>query len=53
MNSNDEFDLYYSKICELLKKDGRCAPYKMAWLEYFERNIPPEEAVVDGPSEKY
>lgn len=41
------FDDYYTEIIRLLADKGLTGPYKMAWLEFYERNLTPEEAISD------
>lgn len=43
------FDIWYKEVCSLLAQDGKCAPYKMAWSEFYERGISPEDATTIGP----
>lgn len=45
--TNGAFDIWYKEVCTMLSKNGKCAPYKMAWLEFYERNLTPEEAISD------
>ena len=47
--TNDAFDIWYKEVCSLLAQDGKCAPYKMAWSEFYERGISPEDATTIGP----
>ncbi|WP_109022989.1 hypothetical protein [Klebsiella pneumoniae] len=47
--TNDAFDIWYQEVCTLLAQDGKCAPYKMAWYEFYERGLTPEEAALEGP----
>lgn len=45
------FDEYYEEVVRLLKEKSKCAPYKMAWLEFYERGVSVEEAMEIGPWE--
>lgn len=41
------FDEYYEEVVRLLNEKSKCAPYKMAWLEFYERGLTPDEAISD------
>ncbi|MFI2829466.1 hypothetical protein [Klebsiella aerogenes] len=43
-----EFDAWYHQLIEVLSVDGRRAPYKMEWLELYERGLTPKEASIIG-----
>ncbi|HBS6127878.1 hypothetical protein [Klebsiella pneumoniae] len=47
----DAFDIWYQELCGYLLKKGKCAPYKMAWLEFYEAGQSVVEAAAIGPSE--
>lgn len=49
--TNGAFDIWYKEVCTLLAQDGKCAPYKMAWYEFYERGTSVEEAMETGPWE--
>lgn len=49
--NNDAFDTWYQEVCTLLAKNGKCAPYKMAWMEFYERGVSITEAADIGPYE--
>lgn len=39
-----DFDIWFEKLCKYaFEKEGR-APYKMQWLEFFEKGIDAETA---------
>lgn len=44
-----EFDAWYHQLIAILSVDGRRAPYKMEWLELYERGLTPKEASIIGP----
>ncbi|WP_213894890.1 hypothetical protein [Raoultella ornithinolytica] len=44
-----EFDIWYQQLIAVLALDGKRAPYKMAWFEFYEQGLPVEEAAVKGP----
>ncbi|EPK2204210.1 hypothetical protein MBR06_000528 [Klebsiella pneumoniae] len=48
---NDAFDSWYQELCALLAQSGKCAPYKMAWMEFYERGVDIEDAANTGPYE--
>ncbi|HBR1234977.1 hypothetical protein [Klebsiella pneumoniae] len=39
-----QFDIWYQELCAYVLDHGGRAPYKMAWLELFERGMSVEEA---------
>ncbi|EPW2736849.1 TPA: hypothetical protein NEG33_004939 [Klebsiella pneumoniae] len=39
------FDIWYEELCAYVLEHGRRAPYKMAYLEFFEQGLTVEEAV--------
>lgn len=41
------FDEYYEEVVRILKEKNKCAPYKMAWLEFYERGLTPMQATED------
>ena len=45
----DDFDTWYLRLIEILAKDGKRAPYKMAWMDLYEQGASPEEAALSGP----
>lgn len=45
------FDEWYIQVSLGLKSLGKCAPYKAAWLEFYERGLSVEEAMEIGPWE--
>ncbi len=49
--TNDAFDIWYQELCTLLAQSGKCAPYKMAWMEFYERGLSVQDAADQGPSE--
>lgn len=49
--TNDAFDSWYQELCTLLAQSGKCAPYKMAWIEFYERGESPQHASQIGPFE--
>lgn len=49
--TNDAFDIWYQELCTLLAQSGKCAPYKMAWMEFYERGVSTTEAADIGPYE--
>lgn len=49
--TNDAFDIWYKEVCTLLAQEGKCAPYKMAWMEFYERGLSVKDAADHGPSE--
>lgn len=49
--TNDAFDTWYQELCALLAQSGKCAPYKMAWYEFYERGLSVQDAAYQGPSE--
>ena len=49
--TNDAFDTWYLELCTLLAQSGKCAPYKMAWMEFYERGVSITEAAEAGPWE--
>lgn len=49
--TNDAFDIWYQELCTLLAQNGKCAPYKMAWMEFYERGVSVQDAAGQGPSE--
>lgn len=49
--TNDAFDIWYEEVYTLLAQDGKCAPYKMAWYEFYERGVSITEAAEVGPWE--
>lgn len=48
-SSFNSFDDWYAEVCAILHPKGLAAPYRMAWLEFYERGISPEDAVTIGP----
>lgn len=51
--TNDAFDMWYAKLCQLLHEKGKIAPYKAAYFEFFERGLTPEDVVEDGDNLPY
>lgn len=49
--TNDAFDIWYQELCTLLAQSGKCAPYKMAWMEFYERGVSITDAANIGPFE--
>ncbi|MGQ3813141.1 hypothetical protein ACUBKK_02910 [Klebsiella quasipneumoniae subsp. similipneumoniae] len=45
--TNGAFDIWYKEVCTMLAQDGKCAPYKMAWMEFYERGLTPTQAAED------
>ncbi|WP_301691460.1 hypothetical protein, partial [Klebsiella pneumoniae] len=39
-----QFDIWYEELCAYALDHGGRAPYKMAWLEFFEQGMTVEEA---------
>ncbi|HGI9296321.1 TPA: hypothetical protein ACJVP3_005362, partial [Klebsiella pneumoniae] len=39
------FDIWYEELCAYMLEHGGRAPYKMAYLEFFEQGLTVEEAV--------
>ncbi|HBR5805031.1 TPA: hypothetical protein L9Z81_005434 [Klebsiella pneumoniae] len=39
------FDIWYEELCAYVLEHGGRAPYKMAYLEFFEQGLTVEEAV--------
>ncbi|EPT2829160.1 TPA: hypothetical protein L9Q33_002905 [Klebsiella pneumoniae] len=39
------FDIWYGELCAYMLEHGGRAPYKMAYLEFFEQGLTVEEAV--------
>lgn len=50
-SENDAFDIWYQELCTLLAQSGKCAPYKMAWMEFYERGVSIADAANIGPYE--
>ncbi|QIW86420.1 hypothetical protein VLC5_50 [Klebsiella phage VLC5] len=48
-SSFNSFDDWYAEVCAILHQKGLAAPYRMAWLEFYERGISPEDAATIGP----
>ncbi|HHS9626571.1 TPA: hypothetical protein ACTXE4_002228 [Raoultella ornithinolytica] len=44
-----EFDVWYQQLIAVLALDGKRAPYKMAWLEFYDQGLSPEDAALKGP----
>ncbi|WP_109021264.1 hypothetical protein [Klebsiella pneumoniae] len=45
----NEFDVWYQQLISVLALTGKRAPYKMAWMDLYERGLTPEEAALEGP----
>lgn len=44
-----EFDVWYQQLIAVLALDGRRAPNKQAWIDFYERGLSAEEAAPLGP----
>ncbi|HCI6993574.1 hypothetical protein U4O39_19010 [Klebsiella pneumoniae] len=42
------FDSWYNELCVYLNKNGKRAPYKMAWIELYEQGLSIYEAANIG-----
>ncbi|HGN9444684.1 TPA: hypothetical protein ACK0KV_003727 [Raoultella ornithinolytica] len=40
-----EFDIWYQQLITILATNGLRAPYKMAWIDFFNDGKTPEEAI--------
>lgn len=50
-SENYAFDAWYQELCIILAHNGKCAPYKMAWYEFYEQGLSVQDAANQGPSE--
>lgn len=44
-----EFDVWYQQLIAVLAVDGKRAPNKQAWIDFYELGLIPEEAALIGP----
>lgn len=44
-----EFDIWYQQLIDVLARDGKRAPNKMAWEDLYGQGFSPDDAAIQGP----